>query len=356
MIKQSGRRALKDLLKQAAIVGGLEAISRLRLDRLFPHAAGRGLIFTLHHVRPKTETAFRPNAHLEVTPDYLDTAIAVSLKAGLTPIRLEDLPERLADRSDERRFVCFTLDDGYRNNVLHAAPIFRRHGVPYTIFITPGFVDRSATLWWETAAELIGAHPAIRLDFGSGFETMPTGTMREKALAFRRFTAAVDAVPQRELIRRLDEAALRAGIDPRAIVERELMDATEIRSLAADPLVSFGGHTMTHPRLTGLPAGEVREEIERSVVEVAALTGRAVTTFAYPYGSREAAGVREYEAAKAAGLKLAVTTGPGMLTDETLREPMAVPRVSLNGLYQKKRYVGAMISGLPLGPGKLVKR
>lgn len=347
---------MKDLLKQAAIVGGLETISRLRLDRLFPNAAGRGLIFTLHHVRPKMERAFSPNAHLEVTLDYLDTAIAMSRHAGLTPIRLEDLPEMLTDPSDKRRFVCFTLDDGYRNNLIHAAPIFRRHGMPYTIFITPGFVDRSASLWWETAAELIAEHPALRIDFGSGPETVPTRTLREKALAFRRLTTAFDTVPQRELIRRLDEAALRAGVDPRAIVERELMDAVEIRSLAADPLVSFGGHTMTHPRLRDLPVEEMREEIEQSVAEVAALTGRAVTTFAYPYGSRDAAGVREYEAAKAAGLKLAVTTGPGMLTDETLLDPMAVPRISLNGLYQKKRYVAAMISGLPFGPGKLVKR
>ena len=45
---------MRTKLKQAAIVAGLEVIARLRLEHLFPAHAGRGLIFTLHHVPPET--------------------------------------------------------------------------------------------------------------------------------------------------------------------------------------------------------------------------------------------------------------------------------------------------------------
>lgn len=338
---------MRTLLKQAAIVGGLEAISRLRADRLFPHAGGRGLIFTLHHVRPAVRHAFTPNAHLEITPDYLETVAESVREAGLVPVRLEDLPERLADRNDNSRFVCFTLDDGYRDNALHAAPVFRRHGIPYTIFITPGFVNRSATLWWETAAALIGRVESLRMDLGSGDEVLPARTSRQKLHAFRKLCLAIADGPERELVTRLHRAALESGLDPREIVDRDLMDAADLQALARDPLVSFGGHTMTHRKLALLDGEDMRREIAQSVEIVSSLTGRPVTTFAYPYGTGCAAGEREFAAARAAGIRLAVTTRPGVLTDRTLDNPMAVPRVSLNGLYQRKRYVPALISGLP---------
>ena len=338
---------MRGLLKQAAIVGGLEAISRLRMDRLFPRAGGRGLIFTLHHVRPIEPKVFNPNAHLEITPYYLEAVMQAVRGAGLVPTRLEDLPARLADTSDHNRYVCFTLDDGYRNNASHAAPIFRRHGMPYTIFITPGFVDRSVTLWWETAAELIGKVERLEMDFGRGRERLPTRTAKEKHEAFCRLCEAFRLVPEEELVTRLDRLAAESGIDPRGMVERELMNAEDLRALANDPLVSFGGHTMTHRKLARLPEDEMRREIRQSVETVAALTEKPVTTFAYPYGTGCAAGEREFQAAREAGIRVAVTTRPGMLGDQTLERLMSVPRVSLNGLYQKKHYIPALISGLP---------
>jgi hypothetical protein len=42
-----------------------------------------------------------------------------------------------------------------------------------------------------------------------------------------------------------------------------------------------------------------------------------------------------------------VTTQPGVLGPWSVERPTAIARVSLNGLYQKKRYVKALISGIP---------
>ena len=65
----------KQRLKRAVITAGLEAsflLSRLGLAR---DLKGRGVIFTLHHVRPDEAGAFQPNRHLSITPDFLDAAI-----------------------------------------------------------------------------------------------------------------------------------------------------------------------------------------------------------------------------------------------------------------------------------------
>src|SRR5579872_6455611 len=119
-LKFAIRRALKRLLVHA----GLEAINLSGASRIFQSAAGRGVILALHHVRPNRNYAFEPNKHLSITPEFLDEAIVAALQCGLEPIHLEDLPRALAESPPSRKFVCFTLDDGYRNNKDYAAPVF----------------------------------------------------------------------------------------------------------------------------------------------------------------------------------------------------------------------------------------
>jgi peptidoglycan/xylan/chitin deacetylase (PgdA/CDA1 family) len=341
------KAAAKRMLRNAAIRGGLEAVALGNAGALWPSAAGRGVIFTLHHVRPDDPAPYQPNALLSVTPQFLDAAIEVSLQAGLVPVALEDLPDLLADPNDSRRFVCFTLDDGYRNNVEHAAPVFRRHGVPYTIFICKGFVERTRSLWWETAEALTRGKVVLEFDFGNGPETLAMGDVAEKQAAFERISSFVQTVDEDEAVARLDTAARENGIEPLSIVERLVMDQQELRDLALDPLARFGAHTLTHVNLKRIEAERLRREIAGSIEAVESYVGRKPASLAYPYGYATAVGEREFAAAAEAGLKIAVTTQPGVLGVANLKRPTAFNRVSLNGLYQRKRYVRALISGIP---------
>ncbi len=345
------KAAAKRVLREAAIRGGLEAVALSGAGALWPAAAGRGVIFTLHHVRPEMRQrrdAYRPNALLSVTPQFLDTAIAAARQAGLVPVALEELPRLLADPEDDRRFACFTLDDGYRNNAEHAAPVFRRHGVPYTIFVCGGFVERTRSLWWETAEELTRARTEIEFDFGDGPEAVALRGAAAKQAAFDRIARFMGTGDEDAALARLDAAARANGIDPLAIVERLAMDERELRELAdRDPLVSYGAHTLTHVNLRRVDAERLRGEIVGSIEAVEAYAGRRPASLAYPYGYAAAVGEREVRAAADAGLAVAVTTQPGVLGPSDLARPTAFGRVSLNGLYQKKRYVRALISGIP---------
>jgi peptidoglycan/xylan/chitin deacetylase (PgdA/CDA1 family) len=336
------------LLKYGGIRAGLNAIALSRAPALFPAAAGRGVIFTLHHVLPQKEAGkFAPNAILSITPGFLETAILAAREAGLTPVHLHDLPACLADPSDKRRFVAFTLDDGYRDNAEFAAPVFRRHGIPYTIFITAGFVERSRSIWWETAEALTRASSSFRFDFGFGPETVSAATAAQKTAAFERLAAFVRTVDEDDAVRRVDEAASSGGIDAVAIVGDLVMNAEELRRLAEDRLVHFGAHTLTHVNLRRVDDERLRNEIEGSAAAVERYVGCRPLSFSYPYGWTTAAGEREALATAEAGFPVAVTTQPGVLGPSSLARPTSLPRVSLNGLYQKKRYVEALMSGLP---------
>lgn len=339
---------VKAKLKYPLIRAGLEVTALPAVRALFPAARGRGLIWTLHHVRPDAAKSYAPNAYLSITPEFLVSAIEESLAAGLTPVHLHDLPALLADTSDKRRFVAFTLDDGYRNNREFAAPIFRRYAIPYTIFITPGFVERTRSMWWETAEALVASRDSFRFDFGAGDEWVQCRSRVEKDLAFDRISLFIRTVVEDEAVERLDACMRAYGVDPLAIVNALTMTRDELAAyVAEDPLVHFGAHTMTHSNLCRLPDERLRYEVDASIATVAAYTGHPPRSFSYPYGWSTAFCERAERMVAAAGIPVGVTTRPGVLQPELLRRVTSLPRVSLNGYYQQPRYVRALISGVP---------
>lgn len=331
------------IVKRAVITGGLAAAGLLSTAGVMRSARGRGAIFTLHHVRPKQPRIFDPNAHLEITPDFLDAAILRLKRDGYRFVALDALPAHLAS-DDPQPVAVFTLDDGYRNNLDHAAPVFTRHGVPFTVFVTGGFIDRTHTLWWETLADLIEAQQSLAFDLGYGTEILPLLSPSEKQAAFNRIATFVHGGSEALAVKALNTLAESQGIDPLGITERLTLGEAGLRTLAQNPLASLGVHTISHRALSRLTQEEAHLEIASSTDRIQKITGTRPTTLAYPYGDPSAVSPREHRLAADLGLAVAVTTQPGTLASDTTLT--ALPRISLNGFYQKPVYVGALASGI----------
>ncbi|GMU81564.1 MAG: hypothetical protein AMXMBFR47_14350 [Planctomycetota bacterium] len=63
------------------------------------------------------------------------------------------------------------------------------------------------------------------------------------------------------------------------------MDRAAIAALRGDPLIQFGSHTVTHPRLAEIEPALAESELAVSKRELEALTGRPVDFLALPHGS-----------------------------------------------------------------------
>ena len=74
-------------------------------------------------MRPWTENAFAPNRILEVTPEFLEAVLDQVQAADLDVVSLDETMRRLK-AGEGRRFVSFTFDDGYRDNLELAYPLF----------------------------------------------------------------------------------------------------------------------------------------------------------------------------------------------------------------------------------------
>uniref|UniRef100_UPI0038B2E80C hypothetical protein n=1 Tax=Devosia aurantiaca TaxID=2714858 RepID=UPI0038B2E80C len=102
---------------------------------------------------------------------------------------------------------------------------------------------------------------------------------------------------------------------------------------------------MHHYELAKLPADQARNEMAQSVSVIEAQFGIRPAHFSYPLGGPLSCGPREFDLAQDLGFRTAVTTRPGGLYPRHLETPTALPRVSLNGYFQHRRYVDVFASG-----------
>ncbi|WP_421091223.1 polysaccharide deacetylase [Pseudochrobactrum sp. MP213Fo] len=344
----NGLHEAKRLLRYSTIRSGLSVISALRLGKLFPGAAKNGLIFTLHHVRPADNSkSFSPNGILSVTPEFLEATIQTVLKAGMIPVHVHELPELLRNKPGKNRYVCFTLDDGYRDNAKFAAPIFLKYKIPFTIYITSGFSAHTKILWWETVECLLKKLDRLSFDFGHGNETLILQSRRQKMAGFERFAHYVDGSDEEVAVDRIASLAQANNIDSLKLTKDLIMDVNELAALADNKFAHLGAHTASHFNLKRTNPMRRKEEIITSAEWLKHQLNVVPQSFAHPYGWTTAVSPCSCAAVYEAGFSIAVTTQPGMLSPDCLAQPQAFPRVSLNGYFQKQRYIEALITGIP---------
>ena len=317
---------------------------------LRPLTGGVGAILMLHHVRPPRDEAFQPNKLLEVSPEFLDATVCWMRASGLDIVSLDEMHRRLTERDFSRRFVCITFDDGYRNNKEWAYPVLKRHGTPFAIYIPTSFPECAGKLWWLALEMMIARNAAVTMTLDGVEQTFACATNAAKRALYARLYWRLRQYPNEADIHAIvDASAARSGIDMAPVVESLCMRWDEIRALAEDPLVTIGAHTVNHVMLAKAGDDVVRRELEQSRSIIADLLGRPVEHFAYPYGGRDLARPREFEIARSLGYKTAVTTRPGVLFPEHAAHLTALPRLSLNGEYQRARFVKVLMSGAATG-------
>ncbi len=335
-------------MRQRLIGAGFRFLEATGAHRLAaPALAGLGAILMFHHVRPWQPRPFAPNRLLEITPDFLDGVIAHLRERGYDVVSMDAAMQRLSRGGRSGRpFAVLTFDDGYSDNLRFALPVLERHAAPFTVFVTTGFADRTARLWWLELEEAVRRASRIAVTIGPESLDLPAATAAEKAAAFDAIYRRLRSGPEERLRAVVGDLCRVHGVDGEALVAELCMDWPEIACLSRNPLATIGAHTLTHPRLAWLHAATMRAELAESRAAIEAKLGSQVRFLAYPVGDPASAGGREFAAAADLGYEAAVTTRPGLVHREHAQHPTALPRVSINGLWQDLRHVDVLLSGL----------
>lgn len=334
-------------LRQRAIGAGFAVLKATRLHRgLGGLTRGQGAILTFHQVRPRRRQDFAPNQLLEVTPAFLDAALLRIRALGFDIVSLDEATRRL-DRPGARPFVVLTFDDGYTDNLTYALPLLERHNAPFTLYVVPGFADRTARMWWIELEAAVRRLSQIEVEVGATRLQLASRSPAEKANAFQTLYWMLRGAPEPWLLDVCARLLGAAGIEARALVEKLCLDWEGLRHFARHPLCTIGAHSMTHAMLAKLEAEAARFELAESRRVLEMRFGLPVRHVSYPVGDASAAGPRDFALALELGFTTAVTTRPGMIFSAHRDHLTALPRISVNGLWQSLDSLDVLLSGVP---------
>lgn len=284
-----------------------------------------GVVFMLHRVCERIHGHLPNNEDLKISPKFLEHVIVKYKNAGFAFLSLDQLYDVLTCKKDiSKPFVCFTMDDGYIDNFENAYPIFKKHQVPFAVFVATDFPDKKAVLWWYVLEELILNSTEIELSDGSKYTCK---TFQEKWDTFRYIREKVLLLNQSNLVIELNKLFANYELDWLAPIHALSMNWEQVKVLTQEPLCTIGGHTVTHVALNKLSVDNLDSEIMNGIDIIKSHTGYEPEYFAYPYGSEKENGEREYNYVKKSDIKLAfISYGNLVYSDSNLEQ---IPRFML---------------------------
>ena len=297
-----------------------------------PFYSGIGTILMLHRVCPPTgRTRLVSNAVLEITPEYLEHMIAFFRERRYEIVSLDRLCEILNNENKNERCIAFTFDDGYADNYTYAYPIFKKHNIPFSVFVITSFPEKKAILWWYLLEDLILENSCIRFELDGDVYNLKCETPDKKEITFlimRRLIMDTEEGNQLFKVKKIFEEF---SVDLHQKTDELALSWEQIQQLSADPLVTIGSHTVNHCMLRELPLVDMQREVVEATQIIESHIDKKVEHFSYPYGSVEAVGPREFNFIRKCGFKMAVTGRCANIFHEHREHLECLPRFTING-------------------------
>jgi peptidoglycan/xylan/chitin deacetylase (PgdA/CDA1 family) len=289
---------------------------------------GIGQILAFHRVIPENNRQrIWSNSYLEVTTGYLEKVILYYRSHHFDFLSMDDLV--LKGFNAKNKFVVFTFDDGFRDNLYHALPLLQKYNVPLNIYICTDFPDKKTILWWNVVEDVILQNKDLSFEwFGEKME-FRCSSSAEKNETFGRIHNLIQGGSELTI---KDRALLFCKIfntDPYNSINELALSWEEIRQMSRDKIITIGAHSVSHPVLSQLSEEDSLEEIRQSKLRIENETGIDLKHFAYPFGGIKEASIREYEMAAACGYDTAVTLVSASIFREHKQKLFKLPRIAV---------------------------
>jgi peptidoglycan/xylan/chitin deacetylase (PgdA/CDA1 family) len=296
------------------------------------HLAGQASILLYHRVLPADAVPVGPYApHRELIVPLARFEEQIShLARNYRCISLAQAVRELRLGTLAPRSLVVTFDDGYRDTLLHALPVLRKHSVPATVFLAtslidgelvPGWLEQEAIVRELDRVDLCWNGRQFRHDLGN------PGAKHAFFLELATFLRTLSPPSQRECLRLLREQ-LPPGMSAQ-VVGCDFLSWEEVSRIAEDPLIELGAHTRNHFVAARLSeeefireAGDCRRLIEEK-------TSRPARFLAYPFGEPPEVGPREFRLAQKCGFEAALTAQIGHLGPSHSRRLFSLPRIPI---------------------------
>lgn len=238
-----------------------------------------GEILMLHRVAEK-RSRLEENRILEVTPDFLEQTILKYQSVGYRFVSLDEVQCQVESRKRNRRkFVCFTLDDGYADNYEQAYPVFQKYHCPFAIYVTTDYPNQKAQFWWYQLEDVLLKNERLKISN----VVYDCSDLEKKNRAFWEIREKIFSSNAEATLSALEQLFKENDCG----VKVYALSWEQIAELAADPLCTIAAHTVSHASLPVLSVEMIRTELSDGKKAIEDRIKIPVKHFSYPYGNHD---------------------------------------------------------------------
>jgi len=296
------------------------------------YSSGKGTIFMLHRIGNINHNGISEVENLKVSSKFLEKILLELKDMDYDFISIAQVKDRLSNPNNKKRFAVFTFDDGYKDNYLYAYPLFKKYNIPFTIYITNSFPNKTAILWWELLADVITKNGILYIKD----KEYVIKTKEQKELVFKDIRKQILTF-DKNIVENIKNILPKYNLNFQKYSAKLCISWEELEILRNDKLVTIGSHTMNHLALNTLSKDKIVKEIVESNKELEDKLHITINHFAYPFGNKLTTTKEVINTVKDITVfKSCVTTRIGNLFKDHINYMSGLPRVALTQKYNLK--------------------
>ena len=270
------------MISSTSVKGVLGHLSHYALKTLV--LPGNCTVFTFHRVLSEDEyekTTFQKSIAIS---DVALQRFILHIKSRFDVISLQDMIDFRNGRkeySSKQAYACITFDDGWYDNYTNAFPVIKAMDIPATIFLSTDFIGTDTGFWWQNLGDALSSKDLNQVQKNQLSKLLIpfVGDQIVGAWNVDDIIATIkqdfydDALSITEQVLEISKQTwISHGLD---WAHCEVMSEYGI---------TFGSHTLSHPRLSLLTPSLLEKELTQSKKDIECKGVSYVNAICYPYG------------------------------------------------------------------------
>jgi peptidoglycan/xylan/chitin deacetylase (PgdA/CDA1 family) len=207
--------------------------------------------------------------------------------------------------------------------------------LPWTLFLTTGFCDRTLPCWWYGLADLLDTNrPLDTTLIGGGMYNLGALSHNQRDYIYNHLRNIIHANWSSANFRSdVEKCFSTHGVNLADVTDRLAMswdDVNRLHTIGCE----IAAHTDQHLNLRVSERFAALEEMRLSKRKISERLRSEVISFAYPYGDSAACGSREFDLAREAGFQLSFTTKNAWLPHRIENHLQQLPRINVSGSWE----------------------
>ena len=177
-------------------------------------------------------------------------------------------------------YYIVSFDDGYKCTKEYAFPFLKSLGIPFIVFVCPGFVKREA---FSAEYELANILSRVNIFWINKDNKVKTDDWEEKKKVYSELWPQLKWDPPLEKQKKVESILNINQVSP--ITDKIFLDSFELNFFSKQDFVEVGNHSFSHSPLTSMDRHSSLKEIYDSSEIISSVTGEYPLFFSYPFGN-----------------------------------------------------------------------